>query len=292
MKIAFLGLGLIGGSVARALRAAPAYAGATLAAWTPSGDGPRRALAAGILDDAPADPVDAVRDADLVILAAPPRACIALVRRLGAGGDLHAALGAGATVTDVASTKAELAAAAADAGIPFAGGHPMAGRETSGFDAADAALFRDRPWVITAGVNGGDAAAVRSLALACGAHPVELSPSLHDRLVASISHAPLLTSVALVEAVAGTIAAPASSWADARMLAATGWRDTTRLALGDPTMGAEILASNAEAVAGVLHAYRDRIDEWLALLAAPGGPDAEALRARLAGAKARLEERG
>jgi prephenate dehydrogenase len=290
MRIAFLGLGLIGGSVARALRAAPGYAGATLAAWTPSGEGPRRALAAGVLDEAPPDPAGAVRQADLVILAGPPLACIDLVRRLGAGGDLHAELLAGATVTDVASTKRALATAAIEAGIPFVGGHPMAGRETSGFDAADAALFRDRPWVITPGVNGGDAAVVRALALACGARPVELPPPLHDRLVASISHVPLLTSVALVEAVAGSGAVPARDWPDARALAATGWRDTTRLARGDATMGAEILASNTEAVAAVLREYRDRIDDWLRLLAAPGGPDVELLRARLADAKARLDE--
>jgi prephenate dehydrogenase len=290
MKIAFLGLGLIGGSVASALRAAPAYAGVTLAAWTPSGDGPRRALAAGLLDDAPADPADAVRGAGLVILAAPPLACVALVHRLGARGDLHAALAAGATVTDVASTKRAIAEAAAEEGIPYAGGHPMAGREASGFDAADSGLFRERPWVITAGVNGGDPAAVRAVALACGARPVELPPTVHDRLVASISHVPLLTSVLLVEAVAGTLAAPVDDWPEARQLAATGWRGATRLAHGDPTMGAEILASNAEAVTAVLRGYRDRLDEWIALLSAPGGADAEVLRARLAEARSRLEE--
>ena len=291
MKIAFLGLGLIGGSVALAVRAAPSYAGATLAAWTPSGDGPARALAAGTLDEAPADPVDALRDADLVILAAPPLACVALVLRMGADGDLAGILAPHATVTDVASTKRVVAEAALQAGVPFVGGHPMAGREASGFDAADAGLFRDRPWVVTAGANGGDQAAVRALALACGARVVEMGPARHDRLVAAISHLPLVTSVALVEAVAGTGIAPAPDWADAARIAATGWRDTTRLARGDVTMGAEILATNGEAVAAVLRDYRDRIDGWLALLEAQGGPDAGALGVRLAAAKARLDER-
>jgi prephenate dehydrogenase len=266
MRIAFLGLGLIGGSVARALRAAPPTAGATLVAWTPSGDGPRRALAAGILDEAVADPAAALQGAGLVILAAPPLACASLVRRLG--GDLRGALGPGATVTDVTSTKAGVTAAAIEAAVPFVGGHPMAGRETSGFPAADADLFRGRPWVITEAVAGGDAGAVRALALACGAVPVELDAARHDRLVASISHLPLLTSVALVEAVAGAGTAPDPEWA-----------------------AAEILASNAEAVAAVLRAYRARIDAWLAVLEAPGDPDAEALRGRLAAARARLEDR-
>ena len=133
---------------------APAYAAAELVAWTPSGAGPRGALAAGVIDTVAGDPLDAVRGAGIVILAAPPLACASLVRRLGA--EPGTAVAPGATVTDVASTKAALTAVAAGAGIPFVGGHPMAGRETSGFDAADAGLFRGRPWVITEAVGGGD----------------------------------------------------------------------------------------------------------------------------------------
>ena len=287
MRIAILGLGLIGGSVARALREAPAYAGAEVVAWTPTGEGPRKAHAAGVVDAVALDPLDAVRGAAIVILAAPPLACATLVRRLGA--EPGATLAAGATVTDTASTKAALTAVAAEAGIPFVGGHPMAGRETSGFDAADADLFRGRPWVITGAVGSGDPGVVRSLALACGAVPVELGAALHDRLVAAISHLPLLASVALVEAVAGTNGDPESDWPAAAGLAATGWRDATRLARGDATMGAEIAASNAEAIAAVMRRLRDRIDEWLELLDAPDGPDAEAMRERLAGARARLD---
>jgi prephenate dehydrogenase len=287
MRIAILGLGLIGGSVARALREAPAYVAAELVAWTPSGAGPRDALAAGVIDTVAVDPLDAVRGAGIVILAAPPLACASLVRRLGA--EPRSAWPPGATVTDVASTKAVLTAAAAEAGIPFVGGHPMAGRETSGFDAADAGLFRDRPWVITQAVGGGDPEVVRSLALACGAVPVELDAARHDRLVASISHLPLLASVALVEAVAGTLAGPEADWPAAAALAATGWRDASRLARGDATMGAEIAASNAEAIALVMRRLRDRIDEWLDLLEAPHGPDTDAMRERLAAARARLD---
>jgi prephenate dehydrogenase len=287
MRIAILGLGLIGGSVARALREAPAYAGAEVVAWSPSGEGPRGALAAGVVDAVAVDLLDAVRGAEIVILAAPPLACASLVRRLGA--EPGTAVSPGATVTDVASTKAALTAAAAEAGVPFVGGHPMAGRETSGFDAADASLFRGRPWVITEAVGGGDPGVVRSLALACGAVPIELDAGRHDRLVASISHLPLLASVALVEAVAGTQADPGGDWPAAAALSATGWRDATRLARGDATMGAEIAASNAEAIAVVMRRLRDRIAEWVDLLEAPDGPDADAMRERLAAARARLD---
>ena len=216
-----------------------------------------------------------------MVLAAPPLACAALLRRLG--GDLRAALAEGATVTDVASTKGFVTRVAREAGVAFVGGHPMAGRETSGFGAADGGLFRDRPWVVCEPVAGGDPARVRELAVACGARPVELDAEQHDRLVAAISHLPLVTSVALVEAITAD-----PEWPAAALLAASGWRDTTRLARGDVTMGTEILATNAPAVAARLRAYRARIDEWLALLDAPGGPDDAEIGARLAAARARL----
>jgi prephenate dehydrogenase len=120
----------------------------------------------------------------------------------------------------------------------------MAGRETSGFEAADAGLFHDRPWVITEAVGGADPARVRELALACGAHVVELDAGTHDRLVAAVSHLPLLPAAALVEAVAGR-EEPATDWPEAAALAASGWRDMTRLARGDVTMGAGIVVTNA-----------------------------------------------
>lgn len=285
MRVAFLGLGLIGGSIARALREAGGdwWSGA----WTPSGGGPRLALAAGAIDAAFDDPRALLGEADLVVLAAPPLACAGLVARLG--GPWRDALRPGATVTDVASTKARLEAAARDAGIPWVGGHPMAGRETSGFEAADPALFRGRPWVITAALGGGDAGAVEALATACGARPVSLDAARHDRLAAAISHVPLLASVALVEAVTGSPGRADADWPAASELAAGGWRDTTRLAGGDTAMGAEIVATNAAPIAERLREYRTRIDEWLAILEAPGGPDAGSVRERLDAARSRLD---
>jgi prephenate dehydrogenase len=296
MRIALLGLGLIGGSIARALAAdrgaglgavGEAERGHHVVSWTPGGEGPRRALAEGLIDALAVDPGTAVAGADLVVLAGPPLACAGLLQRLGS--DLRASLEPGTTVTDVASTKGLLVRTAREAGVSYVGGHPMAGRETSGFDASDAALFRDRPWIIVEPVSNGDPARVRALALACGARPVEIEAERHDRLVAAISHLPLLTSIALVEAVAGTPGATVEDWPEAAALAASGWRDTTRLARGDVTMGTEIAATNAVALAVRLHAYRDRLDEWLAILEAPGGPDQDVIRTRLAAARARLE---
>lgn len=292
MRVAFLGFGLIGGSVARALRGGadgPAARDGVrdrIAAWSPSGSGPRLARDAGIVDVAASTPEEALDGAELVVLAGPPLACVELLGRLG--GDLRRALPAGATVTDVASTKAALLAAAVAAGVPYVGGHPMAGRETTGFGAGDATLFRDRPWVITEETGLGDPEAVRRLAGRCGARVVELDAATHDRLVAAISHVPLLISAALVEAVAGR-GETAADWPAAAALSAGGWRDMTRLARGDASMGAGIVATNASEIAARLHAFRGRIDEWLELLEAPGGPDPNAIRERLADARRRLD---
>lgn len=288
MRIAFLGLGLIGGSVARAVRLR-ADGAPELVAWSPGGTGPAAAVADGTLDRAATTPEAAVDGADLVVLAAPPRACLDLVESLAVA-RARGLLASGATVTDVASTKARVTERAAAAGIPFVGGHPMAGRETSGYGAADPALFEGRPWLVTEAVAGGDPAPVERLAGWCGATVVRMAAAEHDELVAAISHLPLVASVALVEAVAGAgpDAAPAD-WPAARALAAGGWRDMTRLARGDATMGADIAATNAPALARRLRAYRDRIDAWIAALEAPEGPDANALREALADARGRLD---
>jgi prephenate dehydrogenase len=294
-RIAFLGFGLIAGSIAMALRAraregvaigggdAPELA---LVAWTPSGTGPAEGLATGLLDAAPTTAEEALDGADLVILAAPP---FAILEHLDAiGGTWRDALG-GALVTDVGSTKRAITDRAIAHGLRFVGGHPMAGRETTGVRSASAALFTGRPWVIVAppGAAPADVARVEALAAATGARPIRLDAAEHDAAVAAISHLPLLTSAALVEAVAGD---PAWRTGAARELAASGWRDATRLAAGSPEMGAGILATNAAEVLPRLRAMRAAIDAWIAdLERAPGGsPSAAALQQRLEAARAEL----
>jgi prephenate dehydrogenase len=294
VRLALLGLGLIGGSVARAVRPA----GWHVAAWTPSGEGPRLARAEGVVDVAATSLAEAIVGAELVVLAAPPTACLDLLDALAgaAGGGLDP----DAVVTDVASAKALVVARAAVLGLRFVGGHPMAGRETSGFAAAEADLFRGRPWVIVPPVpDSADAAArdrVAELALACGATLVPMTAAEHDAAAAAISHAPLVVAAALVEAMAGGPGEPeAPGWAAAAALAAMGWASATRLAHGDPAMGAGIARANAGPLGARLRETRRRLDEWLALLEAVDGdglPDEGALRARLAAARGRLEGRG
>jgi prephenate dehydrogenase len=265
-----------------------------MAAWTPTGNGPRVARNAGTLDAAPATAAATIDGADLVILAGPPMAVLAGLDELA--GLLRGSLGEHATITDVASTKAIIVARSEDLGLPFVGGHPMAGRETSGFGAATADLFEDRPWVVIPAPDAPerDRTRVEALVRAVGARPVSMSAIDHDLAVAAISHLPLVAAAALVESVAGD----ADQWPGARALAAGGWRDMTRLARGDAGMGGDILATNARPVVDALREYRYALDAWIGELErisaedAPALPDAssaERLRDRLQAARDALE---
>ena len=292
-RIAFLGFGLIGGSIAKALGAeGPGGHGSErgsrpyLSAWTPGGDGPAQAAADGVIDQASRSLAEALDGADLVVIAAPALDAIALVQRLGS--DLATHLAPGAVVTDVTSTKRAIGEAAARSGLPFIGGHPMAGRETSGYESAVAGLFVDRPWVIVIpeGTSVETADPVRWLAARCGARPILMSATDHDAATAAVSHLPLVAAAALVDAVHG---GGGESWTMAQSLAASGWASATRLALGDPRMGAGILGTNSAEVAFGVRALRAALDTWLAELERPGGPDPDALERRLAAARAILE---
>jgi prephenate dehydrogenase len=289
VRVAFLGFGLIAGSIARALRLAEPNRW-DLVGWSPTGGGPARALADGVLDQVAATGPDALAGAELVVLAAPASDCLDLLDALA--GPWSASLVAGAVVTDVASTKGQLVARADAHQLRYVGGHPMAGRDAAGYSAATADLFAGRPWVLVPGAAArtADVAAVASLAAACGARPVVMDAAAHDEVVAAISHLPLVVAASLVEAVAGSPGGqPRPDWPEAHDLAASGWRDTTRLARGDPAMGASIAATNGPAIAARLRDLRAVIDAWLVELERSPGPDEAAIEARLANAKARLE---
>ena len=130
---------------------------------------------------------------------------------------------------------------------------------------------------------------MESLAIACEARPVRLGAAEHDAAVAAISHLPLVLAAALVEAVSGPADGPErADWPLARSLAASGWRDMTRLAEGDPEMAAGILATNGGPIVERLRAVRAVIDSWLAATDSLEDPDPEALQRRFAAARKRL----
>lgn len=282
MRIALLGLGLIGGSIVRALheRRAERSDDTTISAWSPSGTGPTAAARDGVIDVVARDPAQAIAGADLIVLAGPATACIAQLDELA--GVWRSALAPDAVITDVASTKTAIVERAGALGLRFVGGHPMAGRETSGYGAATADLFVDRPWVIVPSDHD-DAEAVErveALATATGARPLHMTAAAHDDAVAAISHLPLIAAAAIVEAVVGGASDPAGRSAAAE-LAASGWRDITRLARGDVAMGAGIVSTNAPAIAPRVRELIRVLEAWLAELERAGGPDEAAVAERL-----------
>ena len=291
MRVGFLGFGLISGSIARAIRQNPATDDWTLTAWSPRGDGPDRAAGEGVVDFAALSASAAVADADLVILGAPATACLELLDALA--GSWRDELD-GALVTDVASTKAAIVARADERGLRFVGGHPMAGLESAGYGAARADLFAGRPWVIVpgAGATPADIDRVRELANVCSAEVLFLDPVEHDRAVAAISHLPLVVAAALVEAVAGTPDDERAVWPLAERLAAGGWASATRVAHGDPAMGAAIAVTNASVLASRIRDLQGVLDGWLAELERADGPDEQALAERLVTARTMLERDG
>ena len=285
MQVAFLGLGLIGGSVARALHAAGPRTAWSIAAWTPEGRGPAQAMAVGVIDRAAPSPEEAIAGADLIVLAGPVPVCLEQLALLA--GPWAGAVGRDAVITDVASTKGALVRRASELGTRFVGGHPMAGRETSGYAAASPDLFVGRPWVLTPsdGADDDAIARVEALAAACGARPVRMDADEHDQAVAAISHVPLVVAAALVVAMAGD----ARSWPTARELAAGGWRDSTRLARGDAAMGAGMLTTNTPAVAARLRSVIAELEDWLEELGRADGPDHWRVEGRLRAARSLLE---
>jgi prephenate dehydrogenase len=237
--VAIVGLGLIGGSLARAL---------TQAGWRVIGVDRasvlRRARAERAIATAAATPEAAAARAGVVVLAAPPSANLRLLRRL-------ARSRTEAVITDVGSVKFPICREAERLGLAsFVGGHPMAGAERSGFGAASADLFRGRPWIVT----GGGAAAVRSvrsLVRAAGARPVAMTSEEHDRAAAFLSHAPQVVSWAILEA--ATRDPVARRHVD---IAGPGFRDMTRLAGSSRRLWREILDQNRVEVRRALAALR------------------------------------
>jgi prephenate dehydrogenase len=188
---------------------------------------------------------------------------------------------------DLGSTKAHVVdrmAALPDHVQPL-GGHPMCGKEVSGIEAADTALYRGHTFVLTPLPRTSEAtlALGRALVQAIGGRPLILSPERHDRLVAAISHLPYLLACALV----GTADATGSTDPLVWDVAASGFRDTSRLAASDVTMMLDILLTNREPVLEALETCDRQLHHLIRLI---GSTDEKGLRAVLAAARERKSE--
>jgi prephenate dehydrogenase len=190
------------------------------------------------------DDLAPVRDANLVLLAAPALTNIALLRRL------RPLIRRDGLVTDVSGSKRRITAEAEALSMPFIGGHPMAGAARGGAVHARADLFERRPWILTPPPSH-DAAALNRLerfAAACGGAPHVMTPELHDRLVGAVSHLPQLTASALMHVV-GSLAGD-----QGLELAGAGLRDSTRLASSPADIWRDIAATNDDVLRAALDA--------------------------------------
>ncbi len=244
-RVAILGLGLMGASLGLALRAT----GRIVVGYDASPGVAERARERGAVDEAAATVAQAVASAQLVVLAAP----VLAIRELLAAVGPH--LLPAALVTDLGSTKAQVVAWAQELlGDPtrFLGGHPMTGRERSGVEAAESGLYQGCVWCLTPTTTTAPQTVDRLAALIgeLGARPLLLDAKQHDAAVALVSHLPLVAARALV-----LTATDSLDWPLAATLAASGFRDTTRLASGDPRMARDICLTNAGPLLAGLDAY-------------------------------------
>lgn len=260
-RVAILGTGLIGGSIGLGLRAADPSV--EVVGFDADGVAAEAAARSGAVSRIEPGPLEAARGACLVVLAAPVDATQGLVDALADGVD------EGAVLTDVGSAKAAVVAAGEKAfGRSFVGGHPMAGSERHGVDAASPDLFRDAWWILTpTRTTSPEAyALVADVVGRLGAKPVAVSPSRHDSLVARLSHVPQLTASALVDLAAG-----AGDREALLGLAAGGFRDVTRIAASNPDLWVTILRSNKASILDALGTLNRKLtsvaasierDEW------------------------------
>ena len=241
---ALLGTGLIGASIGIGLRGL----GWTVVGWDPDGASGQGAVRCGAVHRLAESVEEALVGADLVVLAGPPIAIEEQLRTLQTD----------ALVTDVAGVKAPMVAAGRHL-KRFVGGHPMAGRESSGPAGASGSLFRGATWVLTTDhASPGDLRAIEEIVTELGAIPVLMDSADHDAAVAAISHLPQVVASALVNRVA--------RHPTALDLAAGGFRDITRIALSDPAWWTDVLVENRTALGSLLRGLGDDLRTWADLI--------------------------
>ena len=248
MKLALIGCGLLGGSLAAAWRSAGAIDTVIAHDANPS---VRESGAIAGIDHWTDQPEAAIEQADVVVLAVPVRAMEALLPRVAAALPEHA------LITDVGSTKANLVEAArvalsASQWRRFVPAHPIAGGALPGAAHARATLF-DQRWVITTPAPDTDAAAVATIEAiwsACGARVQRMAPEEHDRIFAAVSHLPHVLAFALVHQIAQQ-----PDGHRTLQFAGAGFRDFTRIAASDPAMWRDIALANREALLAQIDAF-------------------------------------
>ena len=256
-RLAVVGLGLMGGGIAMAMRdRCDHIIGMDLDPRTRE-----YAVTEGIVDDATDDLYTAVHEADTVVLAAPVRVITEILTlRIGTY------LRSNTLLIDIGSTKYDICEAMGrlPVGVGAIGGHPMAGKESNGIQAADPHIYKGRPFVLCRTRRTTPATRDRALLFveAIGAEPIEMEAERHDRIVAGISHLPYLLSASMVATVAKEAQSDDAFW----QLAAGGFRDMSRLAASDIKMMGDILSTNTRAVATLLAMFRVQLAQLETML--------------------------
>lgn len=277
-RVAIVGLGLMGGSLAGALK----KRSACREVWGVARreETIKEAMRRGFINVGTCDLAEGVEQADLIVLATPVRTILELIPQAGSLAP------AGCLLMDLGSTKARIVQAmeALPPHLQAVGGHPMCGKEASGIEAAGGDLYEGATFVL-APLRRGSGQALRrtssealmlaqELVEAVGAQPLLMDAVRHDRLVAAVSHLPYLLSVGLVATTEEVAAEDELVW----QLVASGFRDTSRLATSDVTMMLDILLTNRQAVGEALSRFANQLNAFAHLLEAS---DEEGLRSSM-----------
>jgi prephenate dehydrogenase len=279
-RVAIVGVGLIGGSFALALKAA-GCCGHVVGAGR-SAANLRKAVEIGAIDSSVADPADAVRGAELVLVATP------VAQFPGVFGAIAPVLAPGALVMDAGSTKQDVVAAARESLggriAQFVPAHPIAGAEQSGAAAARADLFAGKRVVLAPGADTPVEVVARATGAweACGARVFRMTPAEHDAVFAAVSHLPHLLAYALVHDMAER-----GNSAQLFAYAASGFRDFTRIASSHPEMWRDISLSNRVALLEELDRYAAKLAEIRPLLERGDGAGLENVFAQARAARER-----
>src|SRR5690606_11803712 len=286
VNITIYGVGLIGGSLALCYKGKPGF---RVTGHSPNPASVEKYLKRGVVDRATTDFAEAAAGADFIFLCVPVGNLEAYLSRL-----YELPLKEGCIITDVGSTKKGIVETAdrlagQRKGPVFIGGHPMAGKEKSGVEAATGHLFENAFYVLTPGRSAGpdDVRRLASLLEHPRAQIVELDADTHDRIVGAISHLPHIIAVALVNLVASFDRENGMY----RLLAAGGFRDITRIASSDPVIWPDILLSNRDVLLPLLEDWNREIDGFIRLLEAGDGAGIAERFARAGAFRSQLPER-
>jgi len=264
-NIAILGYGLMGASLALGLKKR-GFTGRILG-YARREETRTRALELNVADAVFADPAEAVREADIIVICVP----IWTIARLAE--EIVPALKPGAVVTDVGSTKSELLKTMeplfAGSEAFFVGSHPIAGSEKTGIEAGDPDLYEGRLTVVCPSADTPEEAeqAVSNLWTSAGSEVVEMSPAEHDAMLASTSHLPHMVAAALARSVADGDPAKKADFCG------TGFKDTTRVASGSADMWVDIIDTNRAALEAELERFHEELQGLIKILRGGNGDD-------------------